>query len=618
MVSAEAKPRATTHASVPADLPVGTLVDLFFDSVAKYNSTPAQMYDDAGTWRSISHAEMYERVRSITAALRGRGVARGENIGLLAENRPEWAQVDYAVMCAGAHTVPLYPTLPAAQLAFIIRHAGTRIVFASTAEQLAKLVEVRAELPSLEMIVVLDEFSVSGDGIMTLRTFIASAAAGATEDAAFRAEANLAKPEDVATIIYTSGTTGEPKGVMLSHTNLYSNVQAGLRTAVEVGPGDIALSFLPLSHVFQRMVDYAMFCGGATLAYVDSFDKVVGAMGVVHPTVAVAVPRVYEKIYTAFLSATGFKHNLVLWARRVALAWADSRLTDSPASIGLKAQHALADRLVFSKLRARVGGRIRFFISGGAPLAPDIARFFYGAGITILEGYGLTETSPVTNVNTPKDLRIGTVGRPVPGTELMIAADGEILVRGPQVMLGYYKNEAGTREVIDSEGWFHTGDIGSLDADGFLRITDRKKDLLVTAGGKNIAPQPIQNAAKASRFISETLLIGDRRPYPILLAVPNFVTLRTWAAQSGLQTTDLEALVKEPAVRAKYEEEVAARTSSFARYEKPKKVLVLPREFSIDRGEITPKLSIKRRVVEEHYAAQIEALYEEHLEPHHD
>jgi long-chain acyl-CoA synthetase len=608
------------YAAEPAKLPVGTLVDLFFDSVAKYSGTPAQMFDDAGTWRSITHAEMYDRVRAITAALRTHGVKRGDNVGLLAENRPEWAQVDYAVMCAGAHTVPLYPTLPTDQIAFIVKDAATRIIFTSSAAQVAKLVEVRAEVPALDMIVVMDDVPAAelGAVVVTLRSFIEAGRADAPDEAAFRAEAGRAKPEDVATMIYTSGTTGVPKGVMLSHNNLYSNVQAGLRTAVEVGPGDIALSFLPLSHVFQRMVDYAMFSGGATLAYVDSFDKVVGAMAVVKPTVAVAVPRVYEKIYTAFLSATGIKHKLVFWARRVAIDWARSRLSKSTPSMGLKAQHAIADRLVFSKLRARVGGRIRFFISGGAPLAQDIAMFFYGAGITILEGYGLTETSPVTNVNTPKDLRIGTVGKPVPGTELMIADDGEILVRGPQVMLGYYKNEAGTREVIDSEGWFHTGDIGSLDADGFLRITDRKKDLLVTAGGKNIAPQPIQNAAKASRFISETLLIGDRRPYPILLAVPNFDTLRTWAAQNGLQTEDLEALVREPSVRVKYEEEVAARTASFARYEKPKKVLVLPREFSLDRGEITPKLSIKRKVVEDHYAPQIEALYDEHIEPQHD
>ena len=600
-----------------ASLPEGTLVDLFFDSIKKFGSAPAQMYEDNGTWRSISHDEVYAKVRALTNALRNAGVKREDNVGLLSENRPEWAQTDYAVLCAGAHTVPLYPTLPPNQIAFIIRHAGTRIVFVSTAEQLAKLQEERASLPDVKSIVVFDEGVPAAPGVMTLSAFLQAHGTPAATDAEFRAEAMRAQPSDVATIIYTSGTTGEPKGVMLTHTNLYSNVRASLDSGLQVTSSDVALSFLPLSHVYQRMVDYLMFHAGAPLAYVPAIDKVLPALGAVHPTIAVSVPRVFEKIYTALLTAKGPKQKLVLWARRVAIAWSDALLAGKKPGGWLAAQHRVADRLVFSKLRNKLGGRIRFFMSGGAPLAPDIARFFHGAGVVILEGYGLTETSPVTNANTPEHFRIGTVGRPIPGTEIRIAEDGEILVRGPQVMRGYYKNEQGTKDVIDGEGWFHTGDIGSVDADGFLRITDRKKDLLVTAGGKNIAPQPIQNAAKASRFISETLLVGDRRPYAILLVVPNFTTLKAWAAQQGIDTGDVEKLVTHPAVRAQYEREVEARTSSFARYERPKKVLVLPREFSLERGEITPKMSIKRRVVEEHNAAQIEALYAEPATPDH-
>ncbi|HEX6693900.1 MAG TPA: long-chain fatty acid--CoA ligase [Longimicrobiales bacterium] len=601
------------YVAVPADLPEGTLVELFFRSVDSYRDRPAQMYEGAeGTWREISHGEMYDRVRALTAALRGLGVERGHNVGLLSENRPEWAQVDYAALCAGARIVPLYPTLPPNQLGFIVKHAEARVVFVSSAEQLAKLIEEKPELPDLRTIVVLDDITVppqtNGADVLTLKTLLARNSA-VPDDAQFRAEAERARPEDVATIIYTSGTTGEPKGVMLTHQNLFSNVTAGLMTAVEVGPTDVNLSFLPLSHVFQRMVDYAMFAGGSALAYVGSIDRVMAAMAAVRPTVAVAVPRVYEKIYTALLSVTGVKRVLVLWARRVAIAMADHRLAGTEPPALLKARHAVADRLVFSKLRAKLGGRIRFFISGGAPLAPDIARFFYGAGVLILEGYGLTETSPVMNVNTPKELRFGTVGRPVPGTEEKIADDGEILIRGPQVMKGYFRNEQGTREVIDADGWFHTGDIGTLDAEGFLRITDRKKDLLVTAGGKNIAPQPIQNAVKGSRFVSEALLIGDRRPYPLILVVPNFETLKAWAKQAGLQTSDMEKLVRDPAVIAKYESEVAERTADLARYERPKKVLVLPREFTLEAGEITPKLSIRRKVVEEHQRERIEELY---------
>jgi long-chain acyl-CoA synthetase len=608
-----------TYISEPGDLPEGTLVDLFFESTTQFGKAPAQMSDaGGGAWHTLDHDEVYARVRTITAALRKAGVARGDNVGLLSENRPEWAHTDYAVLCAGARTVPLYPTLPANQIGFIIRHAGTKIVFVSTAAQLAKMQEAREECPELETIVVFDETAANATaGVITLRAFVDNARDAAIDDAAFRAEAERALPDDVATIIYTSGTTGEPKGVMLTHYNLFSNVNAALASAVAVGPEDIALSFLPLSHVFQRMVDYAMFRAGTPLAYVSSIDNVVAAMGAVHPTIAVAVPRVYEKIYTAFLSAKGLKHRLVLWARRVSIAWADATLAGRTPATSLRAQHTLLDKLVYSKLRAKIGGRMRCFISGGAPLAPEIARFFFGAGIIILEGYGLTETSPVTNANTLTNFRIGTVGRPIPGTELKIADDGEILVRGPQVMHGYYKNEQGTREVIDADGWFHTGDIGTIDDEGFLRITDRKKDLLVTAGGKNIAPQPIQNAAKASRFISETLLVGDRKPYAILLVVPNFQTLHKWAAEHGIDTADPEKLVSDPKVRAKYEQEVAARTASFARYEQPKKVLVLAHEFTLERGEITPKLSIRRRVVEEHNAAQIAALYAE-PSPEHD
>ena len=606
-----------TYATDAAELPEGTLVELFFGAVKEYGGRPAQMFNDDGTWRSITYDEVYARVRHIAAALSSLGVERGQHVGLLSENRPEWAHADYALLCLGAWTVPIYPTLPSNQLAFIVRHAATRIMFVSTAEQLAKLVEAQAELPDLKTIITFDDTGSTAANVMTLAQLLARVPIDEIDDAAFREEALRARPGDVATMIYTSGTTGEPKGVMLSHNNLHSNVKASLERTLDATTNDIALSFLPLSHVFQRMVDYSLFSAGTTLAYVASIDGVLPAMRAVRPTLAVAVPRVYEKIYAAMLSATGVKRQLVFWARAVSVSYANALLSKKPPSAWLKAQHALADKLVYSKLRAKLGGRMRFFVSGGAPLAPDIARFFYGAGITILEGYGLTETSPVTNANTAEELRIGTVGRPVPGTEIRIAEDGEILVRGPQVMLGYYENAEATREVIDDEGWFHTGDIGALDRDGFLRITDRKKDLLVTAGGKNIAPQPIQNAVKASKFVAEAVLIGDRRAYPIVLVVPNFETLEVWAKEHGIDVADREKLVAEPVVHGKYVDEVASRTASFARYEKPKKVIVLSREFSLDRGEITPKLSIRRRVVEEHNKEAIEALYAEPAPPDH-
>ncbi|MEX1183942.1 MAG: long-chain fatty acid--CoA ligase [Gemmatimonadota bacterium] len=598
------------YAANPADLPRGTLVDLFLEAIALERAR-AQLHRAEGGWLSISHAEVSARVQSITAAMRAYGIERGDRIGILAENRPEWAWADYAALCGGALTVPLYPTLPATQMAHVLRHSACRMLFVSTAEQLAKVGEIRADLPALERVVVFDEVATPGAGVQTLSALMEHGVAQGRSDAEFRAEAKRARPDDVATLIYTSGTTGEPKGVMLTHANVHSNVIAATRHVLKPHADDIALSFLPLSHIFQRMVDFQIFSLGTPIAYVANIDLVAQALEEVRPTIVVAVPRVYEKLYAKVLAATGVKRRLVLWARQVALDWAKITLAGDSPGAALRVQHTIADRLVYSKLRAKLGGRLRFFVSGSAPLSPQIALFFYGAGVVILEGYGLTETSPVTNVNQPEAMRVGTVGKPIPGTEIRIADDGEILVRGPQVMKGYYHNEAATREVIDEEGWFHTGDIGSIDEDDFLRITDRKKDLLVTAGGKNVAPQPIQNAVKMSRYVTEAVLIGDRRPYTILMVVPNFETVEEWGRQQGLSWDSPAALAADPRVRKLLEREAAQRLDGFARYELPKKVLPLAREFSLERGEITPSLKVKRQVVEQVYSDQIEALYAE-------
>jgi long-chain acyl-CoA synthetase len=598
------------YVSNPAELPQGTLVDLFLDAV-DLGGSRAQLYRTDSGWQPISHAEVLHSVRAVAASLRAHGLARGDHVGILAENRPEWAWVDYALLCTGIVAVPLYPTLPAGQAAAILKHSGVRLLFVSTADQLAKVQRSRPELPELERVVVFDDVASDDGSVETLREFIARGADGMPPETDFREEAKRARPEDVATLIYTSGTTGDPKGVMLTHANLYSNVVAATKHVLTTEEGDATLSFLPLSHVFQRMVDYLIFSRGNTIAYVPVMDDVARALREVKPTIVVAVPRVYEKLYAKVLSVTGLQRRIVLWARQVALDWAALTLAGTAPPAGLRLKHAIADRLVFSKLRARLGGRIRFFVSGAAPLSPQIFQFFYGAGVLILEGYGLTETSPVTNVNTPTKLRMGTVGTAIPGTEIRIADDGEILVRGPQVMKGYYRNDDATREMIDEDGWLHTGDIGAIDGDGFLSITDRKKELLVTAGGKNVAPQPIQNAAKLSRFVAEAVLIGDRRPFTVMLVVPNFDSLEAWARHKGIPADDRSALARDPRVREKLEREVAARLDGFARYEVPKKVLPLEREFSLDRGEITPSLKIRRKVVEQAYREQIEALYAE-------
>ncbi|MEX0890926.1 MAG: long-chain fatty acid--CoA ligase [Gemmatimonadota bacterium] len=598
------------HASNPAEVPVGTLVELFFDAVDAHAAPDALRWREADAWRQMGHAELEANVRALAGALEGMGVARGDRVALLSESRPEWALTDYALLCAGLLTVPVYATLPAGQVAGIVEHSGARVLFVSTGEQLEKALAVRRKVPTLETIVVFEDAYAGAEGVRTLRELLAEGGERNKDAAAFRERARAARPEDVATLIYTSGTTGKPKGVMLTHANLYGNAVAAANLDL-TDPGDVALSFLPLSHVLQRMVDYWFFSSGVSIAYVPDLDELSRAFNEVRPTVAVAVPRVYEKVYARILAEKGLKRPIVLWARGVALAWADETLAGRRPSAGLRLQHALADRLVFAKVRARLGGRIRFFVSGGGPLAPQVARFFYGAGVLILEGYGLTETSPVTNVNLPGAMRIGTVGRAFPGTEIRIADDGEILIRGPQVMKGYFDDPEATAAVIDAEGWFSTGDIGELDADGFLRITDRKKDILVTAGGKNVAPQPVQNAAKESPFVAEAVMLGDRRPYPILLVVPNFDTLEAWARHKGFSWKDQEALAALPEVRAKLEREVSARLQDFARYEQPKKVLPIGRDLSLEEGEITPTLKVKRAVVEERFRDRIQALYDE-------
>jgi long-chain acyl-CoA synthetase len=604
-----------TYAANPTRLPEGTLVDLFFGAVDHHNLEQAQMYRAEGGWRSISHQQLLADVHALADALASLGIVRGDRVALLSENRPEWALADYAMLCSGVLNVPLYPTLPANQMAYILQDAGARAVFVSNAEQLEKIREARKTVPGVEHVILFDVKPAAAGEISLAQLLERGRGADVRTDAkTFRQQATSIGPDDIATLIYTSGTTGQPKGVMLTHNNICSNVLAQDWMKAKKGDPFVTVSFLPLSHIFQRMVDYCLFHLGCTIAY-STIDNAVKSMGEVKPTIVVAVPRVYEKLYAAILSATGVKRKLVLWARQVALDWAELVLADRKPGAALAMKHAIADKLVFSKVRARIGGRLKFFVSGGAPLPVSIAKFLFGARVLVLEGYGLTETSPVIAVNTLQSMRLGTVGQPIANTEVAIAEDGEILARGPQIMKGYYKNEQATREVIDADGWFHTGDIGNIDADGFLAITDRKKDLIVTAGGKNIAPAPIQNSAKLSRFIADAVMIGDKRPYPILLVVPDFPALEAWAAQEGISTKDHDQLVRDAKVQAKMDDEVARRLEGLARYEMPKKVLVLPREFEIARGEITPKLSVRRHVVEKSFQEEIEAIYAtEHTE----
>ena len=588
----------------------GTLVELFFEAVDRFGDRPALRYfpGPGPELRALSYQETYEKAKAVAAGLAAAGLKPADRAAILAENRPEWALADYGCLCAGVEAVPIYSTLTASQVAYILKDSGARLVFASTHGQMEKTLEAAREAGVEALVVVFDDVADAPAGVVPWSRFVAGHAADASSDERFREAALAARPEDVATVLYTSGTTGHPKGVMLTHDNINSNVLAAGRV-LPMNEDDSTLSFLPLSHVLQRMVDYLLFSRGATIAYAHDIRSVADDLRIVRPTVVVSVPRLYEKVYNSVMEARGVKGRLVQWAREVGMAWTEEVLAGRRPTLPLRMAHALADRLVYKKIRAAVGGRLRYFVSGGAPLEPAINKFFYGVGILILEGYGLTETSPVTNVNTPDHFRVGTVGRAVPGTEIRIAADGEILVRGPQVMKGYYKLPEETAKAIDEGGWFHTGDIGEVDADGFLKITDRKKDLIVTAGGKNVAPQPIENRLKTNRFVDQLVMVGDKRKFVALLVVPAFGPLEQWAREQGLAFTGRDELLRLPAVHQKMESEVLGGLEDLASYERPKKLALLAQEFTIEAGTLTPSQKVKRRAVQEQFRHVIDAFY---------
>jgi long-chain acyl-CoA synthetase len=592
----------------------GTLTRLFFDAVSKFNRPDALQVKVAGAYKPISHSEVADRVRHAARGLASLGVRRGDRVAILSENRPEWAIADFACLTAGLTDVPIYPTLPADQIAYILKDSGAVAIFVSTKIQAEKVREIRSQLPALKTVIGFDD--IPGLVNMSIAELEKRGAEGETSPsiATYKEDALTVKPDDLATIIYTSGTTGEPKGVMLSHDNIYSNVEAS-RRAIPFEGRDVGLSFLPLSHIFERMAGhYMMFATGTSIAYAESIDTVAANMGEVRPTLVLSVPRLYEKMYARILETalTGgvLKKKIFFWARGVAEQWANEKLAGKEPGGLLAWQYAIAQKLVFSKLKTRTGGRLRYFVSGGAPLSPDINKFFYAAGLEILEGYGLTETSPVIAVNTPENFRIGTVGKPIDGVEVKIASDGEILTRGPHVMKGYYNKPDATREAIEPDGWFHTGDIGEL-RDGFLAITDRKKDIIVTAGGKNIAPQPLENKVKTNKYVAQAVMLGDKRKFPSMLVVPNFDQLERWATKRNIIWTDRAQLLRMPTIQAKMEQEVNKELAGAAHFEIPKKIGLIEHDFSIEKGELTPTQKVKRRAIDKHYKALIDSLYDE-------
>lgn len=602
-----------TSASNDTPVPESTLTELFFDSVDRHAGLVAfQRMPAEGVLEDISFEEALSIVRGVVASLDVTGIERGERVAILAENRPEWAFVDYGCLCAAVIPVPIYPSLTASQITYLLENSGARVVFASSREQVDKAIEAAGGCSQDVTVVAFDPDGSAVDGVVAWPDFLARGREReqAWTDEEFRERALSVEPGDVATILYTSGTTGQPKGVMLTHNNIASNVRAS-RMVLEVSEADNTVSFLPLSHILQRMCDYLFMWVGCRIAYPRDIHTLVDDLKVIRPTVVVSVPRIYEKIYNGIMASRGIKKVLLDWASGVADRVADDRLAGREPTGLLGLQYRLADKLVFGKVKAAVGGRIRFFVSGGGPLAPALNRFFYSIGLTILEGYGLTETSPVTNVNTHEDFRIGTVGKPLPGTEIRIADDGEIFIRGPQVMKGYFDDPEATRDAIDDDGWFATGDIGEIDDDDFLSITDRKKDIIVTAGGKNVAPQPIENRLKTHRLVEQAVIVGDRRKYPSLLVVPDFAALEEWAEQKGLSWNGREELVRHPDVVAHMERETLGALDDLASYERPKKLALLPEELTVENGFLTPTLKVKRREVQDRMEHIIDGLYEE-------
>ena len=583
-----------------------TLANVFRTTVA-YGKEAVILTKESGSYEPISSRELERRVANVHLALRAAGIGRGDKFAMISENRWEWAVADFAMVTAGIVSVPIYPTLPPEQVRYLLEHSESRGIFCSTPEQVQKVLQVRDELPGLSLVVSFD--SVDADGVVSLQSMIGGESPGEEGRRQFQSAMDAAEPGDLATIIYTSGTTGVPKGVMLSNSNLATNIRD---STIDVVTSDTAISFLPLSHVAERIADYVYFNSGATVAYAESLETVAVNMGEVRPTVGVGVPRFYEKVHgrvmAAMAAAPAIRRNLFNWAVGVGKAATPYRLAGKPLPGLLGLKHAIADKLVFQKLRGRLGGRLRFLVSGAAPLASHLAEFFYAVGIHICEGYGLTETSPLVSINSLENTKFGTVGRIIPNVDVRIAEDGEILVRGPNIMQGYYKMERQTAEVMDGD-WFHTGDIGEIDDEGFLSITDRKKDMFKTSGGKYIVPAPIENRLKGSPLVETAVVIAQARKFPSALIVPDFDALRAWADSEGIAAADNEQLCADRSVRRRMMAEVEDLCSGMAQFEKIKKISLIPQDFSIDGGELTPTMKVKRKQVNEKYAEQIEAIY---------
>ena len=585
----------------------------------RWKLTKAQRAEEGGEakWTSRTYREMWDWVTNVSLGLKDMGIGDGDAVCIIARTRPEWTVADLASLALGAVTCPIYPQSEPGQAAFVINNVRARAIFVENAQQAAKIASIRAECPTLEHVIALDPTGKFPEGTLTLEDVIARADIEPANRLRWRDEMLAVDRDHLATVIHTSGTTANPKGAMLTHGNLLFNYEAA-NQVVDFYETDVFLSFLPLSHIYGRIVDEVVALGrGAAVVYAEALiERLPANMVEVRPTVMGAVPRLYERVYARVLSAveagSPLKQRIFHWAAGLGAQKYGNHLAGKPDSPWLTVQLKVADKLVFGKIRDRTGGRVRYFVSGSAPLAREIGEFFYGMGMLVLEGYGLTETSPFVSINRPDDFVFGTVGRAAPGSEVMIdELTGEILVRGPQVMQGYLNQPDETAKAIDAEGWFHTGDIGELDEIGRIRITDRLKNIIVLGNGKNVSPAPMEAALSTSRYVAQAVILGDRQAYTGALIAPDFDELGAWAAANGLAEMPPEQLVEEKLVQKLFDAEVKRTLESFAIYERPRRVALLPRVLSEEAGELTPSLKTKNRVVLANWADKIAYLFDE-------
>ncbi len=606
--------------------PSGTLAELFWNSVRDNGELPAQEWFDQGAWHSRSYLDFGRSVRDLANAMLAAGIKKGDRVAIWSKSSPQWAAIDFACQSAGFVAVPIYDTLTGEKAAYILKDSQTRLVFVQDVALLARLAPVRSGLRSLEHVVLMTGHDAAAVAVAPL---IAQGRIwAATHPSDLDKAVAAIDSDDLASIVYTSGTTAEPKGVMLTHGNFSSNAHE-IMGCVKFGTEDTFLSFLPLSHVYERAAGhFAAYGAGSKVCFARSVDTLMEDMQYSKPTIMTSVPRLYEKMHgrirDTIAKESGIKRKIFAWAIATGRKAIPYRTNDQPVPKGLARKLAIADKLVFAKLRARLGGRLRYFVSGGAALSTEIESFFWAAGIQILQGYGLTETSPLTNVNRPGGIRLGSVGRTIPHVQCRIDTtaweptrppeegkppEGEICFKGPNVMQGYWRDEVATRAVFDKAGWFHTGDIGYVDADGFLFITDRKKEIIVMSNGKKVAPQVIENALQLQPHIVQACLLGDGRNYIAALVVPNWPAVETFAVEFGIHATDRERLAADPRVLSLIEAEVEAVNARLSRYEQVKKFWIVPAEWSVESGELTPSMKLKRRVIQDKFKGMVKGLY---------